>query len=75
MIKWKLVELMQRYEISGRALAERLEISQNAMSSLRNAKAMPMIGSDRLSRIIIELRSISGQQIELNEIIEFEEDD
>lgn len=41
LIRWKLKEIMARYNIKGVDLAKKLDISTNAMSSLRRAKTMP----------------------------------
>lgn len=43
MIRWALRETMARYDIKSKDLARELDISANAVSSLRKNKTMPRI--------------------------------
>lgn len=43
LIRWRLREVMARYNIKSKDLAKELDISPNAMSALRKAKTMPRI--------------------------------
>jgi putative transcriptional regulator len=57
--KWRLNELMARHRVSGKDLAKKLGISQNAVYALKNAEKMPRIDGDRLDEIAEALTSLS----------------
>lgn len=57
--RWRLNELMARHKVSGKELAEYLEVSGNAVSALRNADKMPRIDGDRLDQIAAGLTALS----------------
>ena len=57
---WRLNELMARHRISGKALADELEISANAVSSLRKAETMPRIDGARLDEIAAAVTKLSA---------------
>jgi putative transcriptional regulator len=56
---WRLNELMARHRVSGKALADELGISTNAVSALRTAETMPKINGDRLDQIAAALTTLS----------------
>lgn len=56
---WRLNELMARHRVSGKALADELGISTNAVSALRTAETMPKINGDRLDQIAAALTKLS----------------
>lgn len=59
-IIWKLNEIMARYRIKGSDLAEELQISNNAVSNLRNAQTMPRIDGERLNALCNALTNLAG---------------
>lgn len=59
LIRWRLSEVMARYRIKGSDLAERLEISDNAISNLKSAKTMPRIDGDRLNALCNALNKLA----------------
>jgi putative transcriptional regulator len=67
---WILNELMARYRVKGKDLAEALDISTNAVSSLRNAETMPRIDGTRLDEIAEALSRLSGHHIRGIDLLE-----
>ena len=59
LIRWKLNEIMARHRIKGSDLAKRLQISNNAISKLKNAKTMPRIDGDRLNTLCNALNNLA----------------
>jgi DNA-binding Xre family transcriptional regulator len=66
LIRWRLNEVMARYRIKGSDLAERLELSTNAISRLKNAKTMPRIDGDRLNTLCNALNKLAEDAENLN---------
>jgi len=58
-IKWRLKEIMARYNIKGVHLAQKLDISANAMSALKNAKTMPRIDGMALTLLCTALNELA----------------
>jgi DNA-binding Xre family transcriptional regulator len=50
---------MARHRIKGSDLAKRLQISNNAISKLKNAKTMPRIDGDRLNTLCNALNNLA----------------
>jgi putative transcriptional regulator len=50
---------MARHRIKGSDLANRLQISNNAVSKLKNAQTMPRIDGDRLNRLCNALNNLA----------------
>ncbi len=61
-IRWRLNEVMARYHIRNVQLAEKIDISQNAISNLRGSKTMPRIDGDRLNSLCVGLTRICLEQ-------------
>ncbi|MEB3177517.1 MAG: helix-turn-helix transcriptional regulator [Nostocaceae cyanobacterium] len=59
LIRWRLKEVMARYNIKGVGLAKRLDISTNAMSTLRNAKTMPRLDGVALNLLCNALNELA----------------
>ena len=59
LIKWKLKEVMARYDIKGIDLAEELEVSTNAVSGLRIAKTMPRLDGMQLDLLLNALNKLA----------------
>jgi len=73
LIRWKLREVMEKHQIQAKDLAERLDLSQNAISNLRKGE-MPRIDGDRLNSLLINLnqmRSAGSPVIGVIDLIEF----
>ncbi|GAB1542695.1 hypothetical protein NUACC21_53690 [Scytonema sp. NUACC21] len=59
LIRWKLKEVMARYDIKGKDLAKKLDISTNAMSALRRAKTMPRLDGTALNLLCNALNELA----------------
>lgn len=59
-IRWRLNEIMARHRIKGSDLAEELQISNNAVSKLKNAQTMPRIDGERLNALCNALNNLAG---------------
>ena len=64
-IKWKLSEVMARHRIKGSDLANRLQISNNAVSKLKNAQTMPRIDGERLNALCNALNNLAAGDAEI----------
>lgn len=60
LIRWRLNEIMARHRIKGSDLAEKLQISNNAVSKLKNAQTMPRIDGERLNALCNALNNLAG---------------
>jgi DNA-binding Xre family transcriptional regulator len=59
LIRWRLRELMARYNIKSKDLAQKLDISANAMSALRKAKTMPRLDGVALNLLCNGLNELA----------------
>ncbi len=59
LIRWRLKEVMARYNIKGVDLAKKLDISTNSMSSLRRAKTMPRLDGVALNLLCNALNELA----------------
>ncbi len=59
LIRWRLKEIMARYNIKGKDLAHKLDISPNAMSALRKAKTMPRLDGMALNLMCNALNELA----------------
>jgi DNA-binding Xre family transcriptional regulator len=59
LIRWNLNEIMARYRIKSSDLAKQLQISNNAISKLKNAKTMPRIDGDKLNALCNALNELA----------------
>lgn len=59
LIKWRLREVMARYNIKSVDLARQLNISPNAVSSLRKAKTMPRLDGNALNNLCNALNRLA----------------
>ena len=63
-IDWRLSELMARHDIKGIELAEKLQVSANAVSKMRRSKNMPQFSGQKLGQLCDALNDLikeSGQ--------------
>ena len=59
LIRWRLREVMARYNIKSVDLAKQLNISANAVSSLRKAKTMPRLDGNALNNLCNALNRLA----------------
>ncbi len=73
-IKWHLRELMARYRVKGIDLASYMNVSNQAVSDLRNRDTMPKIDGERLNALCNGLNAL-GQNLQApvtpNDLIEY----
>lgn len=65
LIRWKLKEVMARYDIKGMDLAKELDVSTNTVSNLRKAKTMPRLDGDQLNLLLDALNRLATEKNEL----------
>ncbi len=70
MLRWKLKEIMARYEITNIDLAKELGMRPASISYLRNSKTIPSIGGERLVKLCSALSKLAGQKICFDELYE-----
>ncbi|MBP0016900.1 MAG: GIY-YIG nuclease family protein [Cyanobacteria bacterium SBLK] len=75
-IRWKLNEVMAHHRVKGSDLAGLLQLSDNAVSNLRNAETMPRIDGKRLGELLNGLNDLAqnledGQIINERDLIEY----
>ena len=66
LIKWRLREVMARYQIKAINLAHEMDVSANAISNLRKGNSMPRLDGDSLNRLCNALNRLA---IDLDEEI------
>ncbi|MEH2294020.1 helix-turn-helix domain-containing protein [Nostoc sp.] len=59
LIKWKLKEVMARYDIKAGDLANELNLSANSVSNLRKAKTMPRLDGHSLNNLCNALNRLA----------------
>ena len=70
MLRWKLKEIMARYDISNIDLAKELDMRPASISYWRNSKTIPGIGGERLVKLCNALSKLAGQKIYFEELYE-----
>ncbi len=70
MIRWKLKEVMARYDIKNIDLAKELRTREASVSGWRQAKTIPRIGGERLNEICNALSKLAGKKISFAELYE-----
>lgn len=75
MIRWRLAELMARYDIPGTALAETLGVTPKAVSHIKRSKSMPKINGETLCKLCGALSELSKREITPYDLIEFEREE
>ncbi len=66
LIKWRLREVMARYQIKAIDLAQEMGVSANSVSNLRKGNTMPRLDGDSLNRLCNALNRLA---IDLDEEI------
>ena len=70
MIRWRLKEVMARYDIKGKELAEELGVNYSAVSNWRTSKTIPRIGGERIDEICNALSKLARKKIGFFELVE-----
>jgi putative transcriptional regulator len=69
-IRWKLAEVMARYRISGKALAEELNVRDATVSNLKNCDTIPRIDGERINQLCQALSKLAGTKIRFCDLYE-----
>jgi DNA-binding Xre family transcriptional regulator len=72
-IRWKLPELMARYQIKVKVLAAEMGYTPDAITHLKKS-AMPRLSGDAWDKLIKSLRKLSGEEIMPNDLFEYKDD-
>lgn len=76
LIKWKLKEVMARYDIKAIDLSKEMGVSSGSITTLRKGKTMPRMNGEVLNNLCLALNRLSGgKKIKLDELVEFVEDE
>jgi DNA-binding Xre family transcriptional regulator len=59
LIRWRLREVMARYDIKAIDLAKEMKLSANAVSNLRRSNTMPRLDGDSLNRLCNALNELA----------------
>ncbi len=70
MIRWKLKEVMARYDITNVALAEELGVRKSSVSNWRTSKTLPRLGGERLDEICRALSKLARRKINFADLFE-----
>ena len=70
MIRWRLKEVMARYDIKNIDLAKEIGTREASVSNWRRAKTIPRIGGERIDEICNALSKLSGRKISLADLYE-----
>lgn len=74
MLRFKLAEIMAKYRITGEKLRDKIGLSKQGMSNLKNSDKLPEIGSDRLCQLAKSISELSGHRINPLDLIEYTEE-
>ena len=69
-LRWKLKEVMARYDIQGVDLAKEMDVRTATISNLRNSKTIPSIGGEKLDRLTASLSKLANTAICLGDLYE-----
>ena len=73
LIRWNLIDVMETHKISASDLAEKMKVSNNAISNLRSTK-MPRLTEERWNQLLLSLnclRKKGSPLIEPKDLISF----
>ena len=70
MIRWRLNEVMARYKITGKALAEELKVRQESISNWRTSETMPRINGNKVDSLLKALSKLAGETIVFADLYE-----
>lgn len=69
-IRWKLAEVMARYRITGKALAEELDMTEASVSNLKNSQTIPRIDGERIEQLCEALNKLAKAKIRFADLYE-----
>lgn len=69
-IRWRLKEVMARYDVTGVALAEELGVRTASISNLRRSSTMPRIDGKRVNDLCKALSKLAGTKISFADLYE-----
>ena len=75
MIRWRLKEVMARYDITGIALAQEMGVRESTISNLRTARTLPRIDGNRVYQLCQALSKLAGKKISFADLYEEMEED
>ena len=73
LIRWQLIDVMDKHKIGASDLAEKMNVSKNSISNLRSTK-MPRLTEERLNQLLLSLnclRQPNSPIIEPKDLIAF----
>ncbi|HEY9768581.1 MAG TPA: helix-turn-helix transcriptional regulator [Coleofasciculaceae cyanobacterium] len=74
-IRWRLKEIMARYDITGIALAKELGVREASISNLRKSSTMPRIDGNRVDELCKALTKLANKKISFADLYEEMEED
>lgn len=69
-IRWRLKEVMARYDIKGIDLAKELGVREASISNLRNSSTMPRMDGNRIDELCKALTKLAGRKINFADLYE-----
>jgi DNA-binding Xre family transcriptional regulator len=69
-IRWKLAEVMARYRIAGRALAQELDMTEASVSNLKNSQTIPRLDGEKINTLCKVLTKLAGTKIRFADLYE-----
>ena len=70
MIRWRLKEVMARYDITGVDLAQELGVRDATVSHLRKAKTMPRLDGKKIEELCRALSKLAKTKIRFSDLYE-----
>ena len=70
MIRWRLKEVMARYDIKGIDLAKEMGVRDASISNLRNSKTMPRLDGERIDQLCKALSKLAERRISFADLYE-----
>ena len=69
-IRWRLKEIMARYDIKGTALAKELGVREASISNLRNSATMPRVDGKKIDELCQALSKLANKKITFADLYE-----
>lgn len=69
-IRWRLKEVMARYDITGVDLARELGVRDATVSNLKTAKTMPRVDGYRIEDLLKALSKLANTKIRFSDLYE-----
>jgi len=70
MIRWRLKEVMARYDITGVDLAEEMGVRSATVSNLRTSKTMPRLDGKKIEDLCLALSKLAKTKIRFSDLYE-----